>query len=126
MPDLPPEERAVTEAATNSAVGVVWDLGDLFASPDDPRIDEVLRQCKADAEAFAATYRGTIAVPGGPAPEHLLAALRRLEDIFERVGRADAYAGLLYAADTANPVHRDLEQRVEQRTTELRNLLLFF
>ena len=112
--------------STSSAAGVTWDLGDLFASPDDPRIDETLRQCKEDAEAFAATYRGTIDVPGGPAPEHLLAGLQRIEDIYDRIGRVGSYAGLLYAADTSNPVHRDLEQKVEQRTTELRNLLLFF
>ena len=111
---------------SSSATGVVWDLGDLFASPDDPRIDETLRQCKEDAEAFAATYRGTIDVPGGPAPEHLLAGLRRVEDLHDRMSRVSSYAGLLYAADTANPIHRDLQQRVEQWTTELRNLLLFF
>src|SRR5262249_29441665 len=36
------------------------------------------------------------------------------------------YAGLVYAADTANPAHQNLEQTVEQRSTEIRNLLLFF
>ncbi len=113
-------------AATSSAAGVAWDLSDLFAAPDDPRIDQTLQECKADATAFASAYRGTVNVPGGPAPEHLLAGLQRMEDIYDRIGRVSSYAGLLYAADTANPVYRDLQQKVEQRTTELRNLMLFF
>jgi oligoendopeptidase F len=49
-----------------------------------------------------------------------------LETIYEALGRVGSYAGLLYAADTAKPEHQDLEQQVEQRSTEIRNLLLFF
>lgn len=111
---------------TSSAAGVTWDLRDLFAAPDDPQIEETLGQCKEDATAFAAAYRGTIGIPGGPSPEHLLAGLQKMEEIYDRIGRVSSFAGLLYAADTASPVNRDLQQKVEQRVTELRNLLLFF
>ena len=111
---------------TTSAAGVTWDLGDLFAGPRDPEIERTLQGCKADAEEFARTYRGTIAVPGGPAAGHLSAGIERMEDIFDRAGRVASYSGLLFAANTADPVIRDLEQKVEQRLTELRNLLLFF
>lgn len=110
----------------NSATGITWDLSDLFAGPKDPAIDETLQRCKADAEAFARTYRGTIAVPDGPPAEHLRAGIEAMEDLFDRAGRVASYSGLLFAANTGDPVIRDLEQRVEQRFTELRNLLLFF
>lgn len=122
---LPREEEAVAVHGS-SAAGVVWNLGDLFHSPDDPKIGETLKACREHAETFAARYRGTIEVPGGPAPWHLLAALQELEAIDEAMSRVMSYAGLLYAADTLNPVHQDLQQRVEQRVTEIRNLLLFF
>ena len=56
----------------------------------------------------------------------LHAALEELAKIFEALGRVGSYAGLLYAADTAKPEYQDLDQRVEQRSTEIRNLLLFF
>ena len=56
----------------------------------------------------------------------LLDALKELEIIYEALGRVGSYAGLLYASDTANPDYQNLDQRVEQRSTEIRNLLLFF
>ena len=110
----------------SSAAGVAWDLADLFAGPDDPRLEEELTAARAEAEQLAAAYRGRIAVPGGPDPQLLLTALQRFEAWSDRVGRVGAYAGLLYAADTQPPAHRDLEQRVEQRLTDLQNLVLFF
>ena len=111
---------------TLSAVGVRWDLGDLFASHEDPRIQATLADCHARAEAFAQRYRGTINVPGGPEPEHLLGAIRELEELQEPLGRVGAFAGLLYATDTSRPEYRDLRERVELRATEIGNLILFF
>jgi len=67
-----------------------------------------------------------MAHPESLKPAEILDALKELESIYETLGRVGSYAGLLYAADTANPENRDLEQRVEQRSTEIRNSLLFF
>ncbi len=113
-------------AQTFSSAGVRWDLSDLFAGHDDPRIAATLEACHARAESFAKTYRGTINVANGPEPEHLLAAIRELEDLQEELGRVGAFAGLLYAADTSAPEHRDLRERVEQKSTQIGNLLVFF
>ena len=52
--------------------------------------------------------------------------MKELEILYEALGRVGSYAGLLYAADTTHPEYQNLEQRVEQRSTEIRNLLLFF
>jgi len=116
---------AVAEPSS-SAAGVVWDLSDLFAGPDDPRIEQALDALKRDAEAFATEFRGTINAPGGPTPERLLAGVTRQEDIVERIYRVASFASLFYSADTSSQAARDLQQRVEQRTTELSNLMLFF
>ena len=112
--------------ATNSAAGIRWDLNDLFSAHDDPRIEETLTDCRARAEKFSNRLRETIHVPGGPPPEHLLSGLQELEEIEESLSHAAGYASLLYAADTLRPEYQDLEQRVEQRVTEVNNLLLFF
>ncbi|HXI17075.1 MAG TPA: M3 family oligoendopeptidase [Chloroflexota bacterium] len=109
-----------------AATGVTWDLSDLFAGADDPKINEALVQAKADAEAFAQRYRGKIHVKGGPDATLLLAGLREFEELHERTGRVSAYVHLLYDSDTRDETSRDLQQKVEQRTTELRNLTLFF
>jgi oligoendopeptidase F len=112
--------------ASNSAEGIRWDLSDLFSSHDDGRMNAVLDDCLKRAEGFSALFRGTISRPGGPAPEHLLRALKELEGIEERLSRVSTYSGLLYAADSLKPEYQNLEQKVEQRSTEIRNLLLFF
>lgn len=111
---------------TYSAAGIRWDLGDLFASHDDPAIETTLTECQAGAEAFARRYRETICVPGGPDPEWLLAAIQELEALQEGLERVGTFAGLLYSSDTSRLEYRDLKERVELRATEIVNLLLFF
>lgn len=103
-----------------------WNLSDLFAGPDDPRIASELERVTKDSETFANRYRGTINTPGGPAVTHLVEALRAFEEIIERVDRVDAYSHLVFSADTSKPAHRDLQQRVRLQTTAIQNLLLFF
>jgi oligoendopeptidase F len=112
--------------ATQSAEGIRWDLSDLFASHDDARIDSTLSESRTQAEAFAKRFRSAMEHPQTLTADTLSQALRQLETIYEALGRVGSYAGLLYAADTAKPEYQDLEQRVEQRSTEIRNLLLFF
>ena len=110
----------------NSAEGIRWDLSDLFSSRDDPRIEAMLKDCLGRAESFANLFRGTINTAAGPIPEHLLQGLNQLEEIEESLSRVANYSSLLYAADSLKPEYQDLEQKVEQRVTEVKNLLLFF
>src|SRR5688572_4283796 len=112
--------------ATNSAEGIGWDLSDLFAGRDDPKIEATLKNCHGRAEAFAERFRYPMEQPNTLTAGILLQALNELETIYEALGRVGSYSGLLYAADTAKPEYQDLEQRVEQRSTEIRNQLLFF
>ncbi len=113
---------------TNDAVaqGITWDLSDLYGAYADPRIASDVERLRSEAAAFADTYRGTVDVEGGPTAALLLAAVTALEALHERSGRLQAYAGLLYSADTGRDEHRDLEQRTEQQLTEVQNLVLFF
>jgi oligoendopeptidase F len=105
---------------------MTWDLSDLFSGPDDPRITQTLEQGKKDAEAFAERYRGTVDVPGGPSPAHLLEALQNIEALIDQVERVAAYSHLIFSADTTRPAHRDLEQKVRLETTAIQNSLVFF
>jgi oligoendopeptidase F len=112
--------------SANSAEGIRWDLTDLFASHGDPRIESTLNETRQRAESFGNRFRPVMAQTESLRPAEILDALKELESIYEALGRVGSYAGLLYAADTANPENRDLEQRVEQRSTEIKNSLLFF
>jgi oligoendopeptidase F len=117
---------ATAGVAEKSAAGVAWDLSVLFASPDDPRIDESLKSLEAQADAFDKTYRGTIAVNGGPSAQHLLAGVQAMESMMDAAYRLSAYSRLLYAADTTKDAHRALMQRVEEALTAIQNKILFF
>lgn len=112
--------------ANNSAAGIHWDLSDLFAAHDDRQIESTLINCRTSAQNFAEKFRETLENPATLTGATLRQALEDLAQIYEALGRVGSYAGLLYAADTAKPEYQDLDQRVEQRSTEIRNLLLFF
>ena len=112
--------------STNTAAGIRWDLSDLYASHGDPRIDATLTESRSRAEKFAARFRPLMEDSKTITADIIFQALAELEIIYEALGRVGSYAGLVYAADTAKPEYQDLEQRVEQRSTEIRNLVLFF
>jgi oligoendopeptidase F len=112
--------------ATNSAAGIKWNLSDLFASYEDPQIDATLKDCHTRAETFAARFRVAMEHPETLTTELLVTALNELAQIYEAIGRVGSYSGLLYASDTTSPEYQNLEQTVEQRSTEIHNLLLFF
>jgi oligoendopeptidase F len=109
-----------------SAAGVAWDLSALFDSPEDPRIDRCLRDLERRAGDLDQSFRGTIAIAGGPAPAHLLAGLRDHEAIQDDAIKVGAFARLLFSADTTQDAHRNLMLRVEEAMTALRNQTLFF
>jgi oligoendopeptidase F len=113
-------------AAANTggpAAGVRWDLSDLYAGADDPRIEKDLDGALAAATAFAERYRGRVASLDAA---ELARALDELEALQEPPARAGSFAGLLFAADTQTPRHGALLQHVQERGTEIRNALLFF
>jgi oligoendopeptidase F len=112
--------------ATNSAEGIKWNLSDLYASYEDPQIEATLKDCHTRAETFVARFRVTMEHPETLTSELLLDALDELIKIYEALGRVGSYSGLLYASDTTSPEYQNLEQTVEQRSTEIHNLLLFF
>jgi oligoendopeptidase F len=112
--------------ANNSAQGIRWNLSDLFDSHDDERIDAMLGTCRKRAEAFANRFRAALDHPADLTAQILLVGLVELEDISDALGRVGSYAGLLYASDTARAEYQNLEQQVEQRSTDIRNQLLFF
>jgi oligoendopeptidase F len=120
-------EAALPDAAGHAdagpAAGVTWDLSDLYAGPDDPRIEADLAGALAAARAFAERHRGRVAALDAV---ELAAAVDELEALEEPAQRAAVHAQLRFAADTANPRHGALLQHVQERATEIRNTLLFF
>jgi oligoendopeptidase F len=105
------------------AAGVRWDLADLYAGPDDPRIDADLETALAAARRYAERWRGRL---GSVDAAGLAEAVDELERIQEPVARAASYAALLFAADTSAPRHGALLQHVQERASEVKSALVFF
>jgi oligoendopeptidase F len=110
----------------SSADGVVWDLGDLYAGVDDPRIQQDLDGAMQRARAFESAYRGKIDAPGGPAPELLRDAVAELEGIHEQKDRPVIYADLLHAGKTDEPRYGALLSHTQEQYTTISHHLIFF
>ena len=105
------------------AEDVAWDLSDLFAATDDPRIDEVVAEADADAAAYRERYHGKVAELDAVA---LAEAVSEHERIEASVVRALTYAHLFFATNMADPVRGALVARLGERAAALETQLLFF
>lgn len=113
-------------APASSADGVAWDLGDLYAAVDDPKIDQDLQASLLRAQAFATAYRGKINVQGGPAAELLAAAMQELESLSEQRDKTLAFSGLLHSAKSDDPQRGALLSHTRQLATAVNQHLIFF
>ncbi|MGE3809165.1 MAG: M3 family oligoendopeptidase [Gemmataceae bacterium] len=115
---------ATKQAPKSTADGIAWDLGDLYASVDDPRIGTDLKQSLERAQAFEKKYRGVI--ESGPSAAVLLEAVTELESLYEQMDRPAAYASLLHSAKTDDPKHGALLTRTREERTAINKHLIFF
>ncbi len=74
------------DTTKTGAEGVTWNLGDLYASGSDPRLDADLDAADRRADAFAAAYRGRI---GGLSAKELAGLLAEYETIGDIAGGWD-------------------------------------
>lgn len=110
---------------TNSAADVVWDLSDLYASPDDPRIEATLNELLARAERFQQDYKDKIDSADLTAAT-LSAAIREYEAISQESAKPASYASLRFAADAGDPARGAFMQKIMERGTQLSIPLIFF
>jgi oligoendopeptidase F len=130
--DRASEVRQPAEAAATAGLDLgpmpEWNLADLYAAMDSPVYAADLARAAADCKAFAADYRGKLAdLAAGPeASAKLGEAVRRYEAIDDLLGRIISYAGLLYAADTSDPVRTKFYGDAQEKITDATSDLLFF
>jgi oligoendopeptidase F len=101
----------------------VWDLGDLYRSPEDPALAADLHAAEAEAQAFAARHAGKL---GGMDGAALAAAIAEYERIEERLGKAMSYGQLVFSGDAQDPANGRFYQTLQERVTAISSHLLFF
>ncbi len=99
-----------------------WDLSDLYAAPDDPKLAADLDRAAAEAKAFRAAHEGRVAGLSGDA---LAAAIARYEAIEEGLGRAMSYAQLVFSGDAQDAANGRFYQTIQERVTTISSDLLF-
>ena len=109
--------------ATDLTAGdVAWDLESLLPEAGESGVKALLDDADALARELAKA-RGKVAQFDAT---QLAGFMTRLAELFDAVGRADNYAGLMFSVDTTDPVHGALMQRVEERATAITTTLVFF
>lgn len=101
----------------------VWDLSDLYASPEDPRLAADLDRAEEEGKAFAARLSGKL---GGLSGDALAEAIGRYERIEEVLGRAMSFGQLIFAGDATDPANGRFYQTLQERVTAISSHLLFF
>jgi oligoendopeptidase F len=128
------KKPANTKPATKSRAGIgvsvlpEWNLADLYAGLDDPRIARDLDRSDAESLAFEEAYKGKLAAlaEGPQAGPALMQAVTRYEALDDLLGRLISYAGLVHAGDTVDPARAKFYGDVQDRITAASTHLLFF
>ncbi|RME00432.1 MAG: oligoendopeptidase F, partial [Calditrichaeota bacterium] len=109
----------------DKAKGIVWNLKDLYASDQDPRIEEDIQAALEAAKAFHQKYHGRIAAEDCDA-ERLLAALTDYEHVLEKIYLPSVMASLLFSADGREDRYKALLSRVQDAFSRIEHETLFF
>ncbi len=121
--------RAAKPRARRSAERLPeWNLADLYAGIDDPRIKHDLDRGDAESLAFEQAYKGKLAaIADEPdAGAKLAEAVKRYEALDDLLGRIGSFAGLVHAGNTVDPARAKFYGDVQERITAASIHLLFF
>jgi oligoendopeptidase F len=113
----------VATTELTGAEEVAWDLSDLYAGPDDPRLGEEVEGAAAAAATFRERYHGKVAALDAT---ELAAAVAEHERIESAIHRAFAFAHLRFATNMADAERGALVARLQERAAALETQLLFF
>ncbi len=108
----------------SSADGIRWDLSDLYAGIDDPKIDGNLNAMEERAKAFETKYRDVI--KPGISPGQLSEAVIELEEIYQGSYKTYMYSQLVFAGECTKPENGALIQKAMERLTDIKKHMIFF
>jgi oligoendopeptidase F len=113
----------MTTIDQTGAEEVAWDLSDLYASGDDPRIDSDFDEAEAAADVFRERYYGKVATLSAA---ELTAAIDELERIESMATRALYYAHMSFSTNMADTARGALVAKLGEKGAALDTKLLFF
>lgn len=115
-------KTAISESPA-SGIAPAWDLCDLYSGFQDPKLAQDLEQLQKDANLFRDRYRNQVS---NLTPSGIADALKSLESMGERSGYLYAFPGLIFSANTQDPIAKQAMDKAMEASTEIQNQLLFF
>ena len=117
-----------SEAKSDESLGAMpeWDLSDLYAGPEAPELADDLAALEHDTGAFQEAYMGQLASHAEEGGAKLAESVKAYEEMSDRLGRIGSFAGLLYAADTSDPVRAKFYGDIQEKLTAITTRLLFY
>ena len=113
-------------SALNQQLGtseVIWNLDDLYESPDDPLIEDDIFYCKEEATLLRETFSGKL---GSLESEVFTRTVRRLERIAAFMGRITTFAFLNFATRVNDPEAGAFLQKVKEISSRIAKETVFF
>ena len=123
-----PQPVGVAEGKAKLGKLPEWNLTDLYAGPDSPKLKTDLKTSERAADAMQERYAGKLAtlLDGGKGGAALAQTVREFEALNDIMGRIVSYASLLYAADTSDPKRQKFFGDIQEKITAISSKLLFF
>ncbi len=110
-------------AKTNPSDTPNWNLADLYAGAEDPKIDQDLSAAEQRANAFRDQYAEKVT---SLSAVDMIAAIEEYEGILETSYRVISFAQLLHAADTDSASVAQFHQKCQERVNGITGCLIFF
>jgi oligoendopeptidase F len=102
---------------------VLWDLSDLYTSPDDPALENDQNTLKSLAGRFSDNYKGKVAALK---PAEFAQAMHDYEEIIQLAGKIGSYSQLIWSTNTEDPALGKLLQQSRELSSEISQKLVFF
>lgn len=107
---------------TTGAENIHWDLSDLYASSDDPKLKSDKESLIKEAKVFAEKYRDRVSKLNPIEFKEMLQAYEALQD---KGGKIGSFAYLQWSTDTSNSSFGKLVQESNELGSELAQILVF-
>lgn len=101
-----------------------WNLSDLYAGSNDPKINSDLNDVSLKIEDFSKKYRDTFLKSFDG--KTLYSAILEYENISEVLGKLMSFAGLQYYSDLNNADYKVLYQNLKEKISDISSKLVFF
>ena len=107
----------------SGAENIVWDLSDLYKSPEDEQLKSDKAELLNKSEVFRKAYRGKMKKMSSA---EFAEALKNYEEILQVAHKIGSYSHLIWSTNTEDPALGKLLQEASELGSEVSQKLVFF